>query len=181
LIKNYIENISNFKPKTLIIELLFKLRIIINILLLGIGNNMNLNETKRILKPIDNQNNIPSLSEQNEFNLIDTNSLINKIQPIINNYENLNIDSQILVLSMFLLVVGIYFTIYIFIFIVSPLMFDAIKDHLPIKVKNFMIKFISINRKVSVPFVILCFIVIVCSLSLVIAALGIIVYFNSFK
>jgi hypothetical protein len=84
-----------------------------------------------------------------------------------------------LVLSIFLLVIIVYFTIYLFIFVISPLIFDLIKDHLPIKVKDFMVKFISFNRKLSVPFVILGFIVIiVCSLAIILA-LSIIVYFRT--
>jgi hypothetical protein len=65
-----------------------------------------------------------------------------------------------------------------FFFVVSPLIFDIIKNYLPIRLRDFMVKFISFNRKISVPFVILSFICIIFSLLLVILALAIIIYFK---
>ena len=125
---NFFNLIKLLKQKIILLELFFKLRLIFNLLLL---NNFL------------------------ELNLIDTSSFIYKIYSFTNNFNinNLDIDSRILVLSILLLVISIYFTVYMFFFVVSPLLFDAIKDHLPIKLKNFMIKFININRKISVPFV----------------------------
>jgi len=114
-----------------------------------------------------------------QWNLIDTNELINKILSLMDQYHNLDIDSRMMVLSILLLLIVVYFTVYIFFFIVSPLIFDAIKDILPIKIKNFMVRFININRKISVPFVILGFICIIIPVLVIILALAVIVYFNN--
>ena len=134
---------------------------------------------QKTLDNIENlANNRPPSLGCGEFNLIDTNTFVNKILSIMNKFHNLDIDPQILILSILLLAISIYFTIYMFFFVVSPLLFDTIKDIFPIKVKNYMVKFISFNRKISVPFVILSFIIIIMCLSVVILALAIIVYFN---
>jgi hypothetical protein len=65
-----------------------------------------------------------------------------------------------------------------FLFVVSPLLFETIKEYLPIKIKNLMVKLIKFNRIITVPFIILSFvIIIVCSL-VVILALAVILYFK---
>jgi hypothetical protein len=126
-------------------------------------------------------NNRPPSPGHGEFNLIDTNQLINKYYSLIDKFHNLDIDSQLIILSIILVIFGIIYIIYIFSYIISPSIFDAIKDILPIKIKNFMIKFINVNRKLSIPFVILSFIMVIICLLVAILALSVIIYFNNLK
>jgi hypothetical protein len=129
----------------------------------------------------DLANNRPPSPGQGGFNLIDTNSLINKINSLANNYENLDINTQMLILSILLLAAVLYFTVYIFIFVVSPLIFDIIKNHLPLRLREFIIRYMNFNRKISIPFIILGFIVIVVCVLVVILALVVIVYFRTLR
>jgi hypothetical protein len=101
----------------------------------------------------------------NLFNLIDTNLLINKLQFIINNFDSLDDQYKLILISILILLISI---IYIISFILAPSIFNAIKDILPIRVQTFLIKLININRKISVPFVILSSIMVIFSLLLVI-------------
>jgi len=107
------------------------------------------------------------------------NLLIDKILSLINNYNNLDNNDQLIILSILIILICFIYFIYIFFFIVAPSIFDTVKDYLPIRFKNYMVKFININRKISVPFVILSFIMIVIGLSFAIFFLSIAVIFKS--
>lgn len=134
-----------------------------------------------VLKSLENNTNSrPPSPGYGGFNLIDTNSLVNKVLSFINNYNNLDNQSKLIVSCIIMILIIIIYFIYIFSFVVAPSIFDTIKDILPIKLKNFFIKFININRKISVPFVILSFIMIILTLFFVIFFLSIAVIFKSF-
>ena len=125
---------------------------------------------------IDNR---PPSPGHGEFNLIDTNSLYDNWLSLMNKINNLDIDSQIVIYSILLLILCFVYILYIFSFILAPSIFDVIKDLLPIKIKNLMVKFISINRKISVPFVILSAIMLIFCLLVVIIFLTTMVYLNN--
>jgi hypothetical protein len=145
------------KYKNIIIELILKSRILISILILGEDFSLNLGkETNEIL---DNQ-------------------LINKIQSFINNMDN---QTLLIVISISIIILCFAYIIYIFSFIVTPLLFDAIKDFLPIKIKDYLIKLIKINRKISVPFVILSFVMLVIGLFFAVSFLSLVVYLRYLK
>jgi len=54
-----------------------------------------------------------------------------------NKIYTLDIDSKIVIFAIIMLIACLIYIIYIFFFIVSPSIFDAIKDYLPIKIKNY--------------------------------------------
>jgi hypothetical protein len=188
--------------KTILIELILRSRVLISIfILLGVDLSLNLNEeedieldsnkieTKNITNTenipesapsssieIDNIsvstfNNRPSSPGDSHFNLVDTNPLIDKIQSFLNNLDN---QSQLILISILIIILCFVYILYIFSFIIAPSIFDVIKDHLPIRVKTFLIKLININRKLSVPFIILSFICLIISLLFAVIFLSIV-------
>jgi len=132
------------------------------------------------LKKLDLTNNRPPSPGNGPFNFTDTNTneFIHKIYSFINNFDiNLfDIDTQLLIYCFLLLLSAGFFIFYLFFFVVSPSIFNTIKDILPIKVKEYLISYINFNRKISVPFVIIGFICIVICWFIVIISLGIIIY-----
>jgi hypothetical protein len=124
-------------------------------------------------------NNRPPSPGHGEFNLVDINSFYDYWLSLINKINNLDIDSQIIIYSVLLLLICLFYILYIFSFIIAPSIFDVIKDHLPIKFNNLIIKFININRKISVPFIILSFISLILCLLVAIFLLTTMVYLNN--
>src|SRR5215471_1440975 len=114
-----------------------------------------------------------------ELNFIDTNKIFIKIQSFIDYFNNLDDESKFILLSIIMIAICLFYVIYMFFFMISPALFNTIKDILPIKIKNFMVKFININRIISVPFVILSFICIIIGLSCTILNLSILFIFKS--
>jgi len=112
------------------------------------------------------------------FNLIDTNSINDYLFSLINKISTLDTDSQLIIYSIIILICSIFYLTYIFIFMVSPSILNAIKDILPIRIKNFIIKSYKINRVLNVPFIILNFIMVVVLILLVIFLLTVLVYFK---
>jgi hypothetical protein len=133
-----------------------------------------------VLDNLDDLNNDrPPSPGSGGFNFIDTNTLFFRLQSIINNFDNLDTNLKLIIYCILILFICIFYIIYIFSFVVSPLIFDTIKDILPLKIKNFLVKFININRKISVPFVIMNFIITIFILLLVIFSLSTIIIFKS--
>ena len=124
-------------------------------------------------------NNRPTSTQYGEFNLIDTNTFINKVLSSIDKIQGLDIDSQILVFCIIILLINFIYFAYIFFFIVAPSIFNAIENILPVKIKSYLMKFININRKISIPFVILSAIFMAFSLLSVILILTVVVILNN--
>jgi hypothetical protein len=121
----------------------------------------------------------PGAIATSEFNLIDVHSFTNKILELMKEIQNLDIDSQIILSCAMILLISFIYLGYIVSFIIAPSIFDAIKDHLHIRIKEFLIKFININRKLSVPFVILSFLLLVFSILFVFVILVGLVILNN--
>ena len=115
------------------------------------------------------------------FNLIDTNLLIAQIQSIINNFDSLDSEIKILFCIIGLLLLSFIYIIYIFVFVVSPLIIDLMKDHLPLRLKTYLLKFVEFNRKISIPFVIFSFIMIIFILSFSVYFLSAVIYLFKLK
>jgi len=172
---NFLKFILNIK--TYLVEYILKYKVWLGFILsIMLGINFYFNKDDNIEDLVYN----PFLWS-NPLNLIDTNELVNKILSFINNLHNLDIDSQLIMFCVILLLINFIYFAYIISFIVAPSIFDIIKDYLPIKVKEFLIKYISINRKISIPFVILCSIFMAFTLLFVIFILTGIVILNNFN
>jgi len=144
------------KNKTLLLEFLLRIRIFISIIL---GINI-----------------------KYKFNLIDINLInfiVNRILWLINNYNVLDNQLKLIINCILIILICFVYIFYIFSFVIAPSIFDAIKDILPIRIKDYLIKLININRKVSVPFVILSFIMLIIGLLFVLFFLSIAVIFKS--
>jgi len=122
--------------------------------------------------------NRPSFHRYNQLNIIDTDSLIKKILSFMN-IDNLDNQSYLILYSILIILICIIYIFYIFSFVIAPSIFDAIKDILPIRIKDYLTKLININRKVSVPFVILSFIMLIFGLFFAVLFLSIVFLFKS--
>jgi len=103
----------------------------------------------------------------------------NKLFDKLNNFNNLDNDSLLILYSILIILICLFYIIYIFSFVIAPSIFDAIKDILPVRIKEILIKLININRKVSVPFVILSFITLIIGLLFVVLFLSVVFIFKS--
>ena len=126
----------------------------------------------------DFTNNRPPSPGQGPFNLVDINPFFIKLQSIINNFDYYDTDSKLIIISIILILLCFFFIIYIFSFVVSFLILDLIKNHLPLTLKTFLLRFININRKLSIPFVIISFIMMVIALFFATLFLSTIIYFK---
>jgi hypothetical protein len=177
---NYLKYLLN--NKAIILELVLIFRVLLNNLLLMIlwnDWNFSLSEEDNIEVEYTDIDNRPPSPGCGEWNLIDTNSFYDYWLSLINKIQNLDIDSQIVIFSILLLIICFIYILYIFFFVISPSLFDAIKNILPLKLKHFMVKFININRALSVPFIILSFLLLLFCLLLAIFLLTIMVYLNN--
>jgi hypothetical protein len=136
-----------------------------------------------LINTIDNSNSTnisrPPSPGCGDFNLIDTNQFYNKFNSFINSFDNIDDQYKLIFISILILLICFIYILYIFSFVIAPSIFDVIKDHLPIKFNNLIIKFININRKISVPFIILSFISLILCLLVAIFLLTTMVYLNN--
>jgi len=104
------------------------------------------------------------------MNILEFLSIIkNKILSLLKNIHNLDNDSQIIIYCVILLLISFIYFVYIISFIITPFIFDAIKDYLPIKVNMYLTKYI--NRKINTSFIIICSLFVIFSLLFVILIL----------
>jgi predicted PurR-regulated permease PerM len=108
------------------------------------------------------------------------NLFVDKVLFLINNYNNLDNNDQLIIISILIILICFIYLIYIFFFIVAPSILDAVKDILPGRLKEFLIKFVNVNRRISVPFVLLSFFMILFGLFFAIFFLSTAVIFKSF-
>ena len=149
---NRFKRIISYFAGILLLELILKFRILLNFIIsIILGNNIN---------------------------FIDTNSINDYLFSLINKISTLDTESQVVIYAIIILIGSLVYLTYIFIFMVSPSIFDAIKDILPIKIKTTIVKYIKFNRVISVPFVILSFIMVILLLLIVIFSLTVLVYFK---
>ena len=125
-------------------------------------------------------NNRPPSPGHGKFNWIDINSFkwVNKIQYIIDNFDNFDSDTKFILCAISFIFIALVYIIYIYGFIVSPIVFDLIKNYLPLKFRTFIEKIYLFNRKFNIPFIIFSFIFTLLCLFLAIFSLWSIIYFK---